>query len=258
MRLTVKCIISLGMLVSGCWAVPITVSATASFNGGLLGAANAWSFQYVSGAPGLNLSGITIDLSPTALRFDTAAGGFGSLGNTDVGSFGGSDVTTGLSAISATGGAIDGGQLLTFSFLDFTPGENFQFVADVDHPDPALVALRNCSALTGLAATVCNAQNLAANATNATRLVAADSVSSNAMANAKITMTFSGTGYDTFSVTGTFQTVTLLQIIQGLAGGQGTGAFGNTASIQNPEPESLILMGAGLGLMALAMIKRKR
>jgi hypothetical protein len=73
-----------------------TVSASASFTGGL---SNTWSFQYVSGAPGIYLQQIKIDLAPgTVLAFDTASGGFGSLAYQDVCCFGGTDVTTGRQA----------------------------------------------------------------------------------------------------------------------------------------------------------------
>src|SRR5580765_7629290 len=88
------------------------VSGNASFLGGLNG---SWSFQFTSDTPGLLLESIDLDLTPTDLRFDTAAGGFGSLSYKDVGGFGGTDTTTGLSGISATGLALDGGTLLTFS-----------------------------------------------------------------------------------------------------------------------------------------------
>ena len=112
----------------------VSVIGSASYLGGLNG---SWSFQYTTDAPGLSLQSIVLDLSPTDLRFDTAAGGFGSLSYKDVGGFGGTDAATGLSGISATGAALDGGTILTFSFTNFTSGSIFQFSSDVDHPDPA-------------------------------------------------------------------------------------------------------------------------
>src|SRR5690349_2094685 len=100
-------------------ASPLAIDGQASFLGGLNG---SWSFQFNSDAVGLTLDSIVVDLSPTDLRFDTAAGGFGSLSFLDIGNFGGSDTTTGLSGISATGAALDGATLLTFTFNDFTSG----------------------------------------------------------------------------------------------------------------------------------------
>ncbi len=48
----------------------VSVEASATFNGGLLG---DWSFQYVSGAPGLYLESITIDLDPANLALKSGA-----------------------------------------------------------------------------------------------------------------------------------------------------------------------------------------
>src|SRR6516225_7570355 len=123
--------------LSASFSIAGTISGSASFIGGLTG---SWSFQYTSDIPGVTLQSIVLDLSPTDLRFDTASGGFGSLTFLDVGGFGGTDLTTGLTGISATGAALDGGTLLTFYFNNFLPGSTFQFSADVDHPDPSLLS----------------------------------------------------------------------------------------------------------------------
>ncbi len=125
---------------------------------------------------GLTLDSIVIDLSPTDLRFDTAAGGFGSGTFQDIGGFGGTDITTGLSGISATGVALDGGTLLTFNFTNFTSGSVFQFTGDVDHPDPTLITLADCTGKTGLALAACNTLNAGRTATNDARLLAAQTV----------------------------------------------------------------------------------
>lgn len=111
-----------------------TVVSGAAFTGGLTG---TWQIEYTSGAPDLFLKSITIDLSPTDLKFDTVTGGFGSLSSLDVSgiSLSGSGSPS-LESGYASGAALDGGTLLTFSFLDFAPGDIFNFSVDVDHPNP--------------------------------------------------------------------------------------------------------------------------
>jgi hypothetical protein len=151
-------------------AATVSITGSASFLGGLNG---TWSFQYTSDAVGLSLQSIVLDLGPTDLRFDTAAGGFGSGSYKDVGGFAGTDTTTGLSGISATGLGLDGGTVLTFSFNNFSSGSLFRFSSDVDHPDPLLLSLLNCAGKTGAAFLLCNATNIARTATNDARLLPA-------------------------------------------------------------------------------------
>lgn len=220
-----------------------TVSGSSSFVGGLNG---SWSFQYTSDIPGLTLQSIVLDLSPTDLRFDTASGGFGSLSFLDVGGFGGTDVTTGLSGISATGPALDGGTLLTFTFNNFLSGSTFQFSADVDHPDPTLLSIVSCAGKTGAALLVCNATNAARTAANDARLLAAQTVGPNAMAGALVTYNFTGGGVENEIVTGTFQPFTL-----------GNG-FASTADVSTPEPASMATFGAGLSLLVALATRRRR
>ena len=135
-----------------------------------------------------------LDLGPTDLRFDSAAGGFGSGTFKDVGGFAGTDTTTGLSGISATGADLDGGTLLTFSFTNFQAGSIFRFSSDVDHPDPVLLSLVSCAGKTGLALIACNAGNLTRTATNDAHLLAAQTVGPNQMAGALVTFNFARRG----------------------------------------------------------------
>ena len=202
----------------------------------------------MSDTPGLLLESIVLDLSPTDLRFDTAAGGFGSLSYKDVGEFGGTDTTTGLSGISATGLALDGGTILTFSFTNFSSGSIFQFTSDVDRPDPTLLSLQNCAGKTGLALLACTATNAGRTATNDARLLAAQTVGPNQMAGARVAFDFAGDGYDEQTVNGTFQPFTFTL---------GNGLFA-TADVSTPEPASMVTFGAGLlVLIALAALRRR-
>jgi hypothetical protein len=207
-----------------------------------------WAFQYTSAAPGLSLESIVLDLSPTDLRFDTAAGGFGSLSYKDVGGFAGTDTTTGLSGISATGVGLDGATILTFTFTNFLSGSIFQFTSDVDHPDPTLLSLQNCAGKTGLALVACNAGNLTRTATNDARLLAAQTVGPNQMAGALVTFRFAGEGYEEQTVNGTFQPFTF---------GLGNGLV-STADVSTPEPASMATFGAGLGLILALAARRHR
>jgi hypothetical protein len=239
-------------------AGPIDIASSASFTGGLNG---GWSFQYTSGAPDLFLQSITINLSPTDLAFDTYAGGtFGSLSSLDIGgiSFTGPGTPSLLSGY-ASGLSLDGGTVVTFSFLDFAPGEGFQFSADVDHPNPALLSLLSCTGKTGLALLGCNATNASRTVTNDARLLAAETVGPNQMAGALVTFQFGGEGYQTTTVTGTFQAVTFQDVVNRLVSGDGAGAFNTNADVSAPEPASVATFGAGMGLlMALASRRRRR
>jgi hypothetical protein len=234
---------SLVFCASTLTAGTITVEASASYSLALLTGSGSWSFSYLSGAPGLLLQSVTIDLAPTAgLAFDTAPGGFGSLGYQDVGNFNGTDVTTGLTGYTPAGSALDGGTLLTFNFSDFAAGETFQFNADVDHPNPTLT---NCAGKSGLALAACNLANTAA-------LTAAQTVTANQMANATVTFTFGGADYIAGSSTGTFGNVTLREILQNGPGNQ----LGVSAAVDAPEPATLGLIGGAL-ILASILLRRK-
>jgi MYXO-CTERM domain-containing protein len=220
-----------------------TIAGSASFLGGLNG---TWSFQFTSDMAGLSLQSIVLDLSPTDLRFDSAAGGFGSGTFKDVGGFAGTDTTTGLSGISATGASLDGGTILTFDFTDFQSGSFFRFSSDVDHPDPALLIIQDCSGKSGLALVACNAANLARTATNDARLLAAQTVGPNQMAGARVTFNFGGEGYDTQTISGTFDPRS-----------PGDGLI-SSADVSTPEPASVATFGAGLGILLALAARRRR
>lgn len=63
--------------------------------------------------------------------FDTDFGGFGS-SPTAFAPFGGTEVTTGYTGPASFA---DGSTSIAFTFNDFTPGESFSWIIDVDHPD---------------------------------------------------------------------------------------------------------------------------
>ncbi len=241
------------LLTSTVMAAPVGISASASFLGG---ASGSWSFEYTAGAPDLYLQKITIDLSPTELHFDTWALGFGSLAHEDVGSFSGTETTTGLWETSATGVTLDGGGLLSFSFHNFLPGMGFQFRADVDRPDPTLLPLLDCSGLGRVARAICNATNATRTAANNVSLLAAEWVGPNAMAGATVSFQFGGPDYATRTVTGTFGSVTLRDVIERLSDGDGDDAFASEADAEAPEPATLAMFGAGLG--AVVLLRRRR
>jgi MYXO-CTERM domain-containing protein len=220
------------------------VTGSASFLGGLNG---SWSFQYTSDTPGLVLESIVLDLSPTDLKFDTAPGGFGSGSYKDVGGFGGTNTTTGLSGISATGLGLDGTTILTFSFTNFSSGSIFQFTSDVDHPDPTLLSLQNCGGKTGLALAACTLANVGRTATNDARLLAAQTVGPNQMAGARVAFHFAGDGYEEQIVNGAFQPFTFTL---------GNGLFAS-ADVSTPEPASMATFGAGL-IVLIALAGRRR
>ncbi len=220
-----------------------TIAGSASFLGGLNG---TWSFQFTSDMPGLSLESIVLDLSPTDLRFDSAAGGFGSGTFKDVGGFAGTDTTTGLSGISASGADLDGGTLLIFSFTNFQSGSIFRFSSDVDHPDPALLSLVSCAGKTGLALIACNAANATRTVTNDARLLAAQTVGPNQMAGALVTFNFGGEGYDTQTISGTFDPRS-----------PGDGLLAN-ADVSTPEPATVATLGVGLGLLLSRAVRRRR
>ena len=241
----------------------VAVTTSASFTGVTLG---DWSFSYTSGAPDLFLKSVTIDLGPSAgaLRFDTYSGPgstFGSQTSEDISgiSLTGPGTPSLLSGY-ASGQALDGGTLVTFSFLDFTPGDVFRFSADVDK-NLVVYVVQNCNGLRGTAWATCQLYNLGVPAANLAAPGVAQTVGPNQMAGAAVTFTFGGANYNTTPVIGTFQPVTLQSIITGLAGGDGVVVFNSNATtnadVTTPEPACLATFGAGLGLL-LALARRRR
>jgi hypothetical protein len=248
----------LGLLAMPLLAGPVTVSVSASFTPGLT---NGWSFHYVSGAPDLYLQQVTIDLGPTDLRFDTASGGYGSLSFLDVGGFNGTDVSAGLTPGYLSGVALDGGSVLVFQFSNFLPvagQDSFQFVADLDHPNPTLQTLANCAGKTGFALLACNIANGARTGANDLLLAGAELGTSGQFAGALATFQFGGAGYETFSATQAFSPATLQSILTGLVEGKGIDSFDATLDTTTPEPTTLATFAAGLiGLFAIARRRRK-
>lgn len=235
------------LFVQALAADSLPVEASATFGGGIYG---TWNFAFTSGPTDLDLEQITIDLSPTDVRFDTASGGFGSLAYLDVGDYQGTNVTTGLYQIlPGTGATLDGGSLLTFDFNDFTAGDTFHFTADVDNPDPTLTPLKNCSGLGSIAKAVCLAQNAAITAKDDASLAAAELVTAQQFSGATVTYTFGGPGFYTSEFTGAFSPDGGLQI------------FGSTSSVLDsvqavPEPASCVSLAAGLLLLGLRLLRR--
>ena len=254
MRTACFSVILLCFFAATVMAEPVAISGSAWYLGGLNG---TWSFEYTAGAPDLYLQAITIDLSGADLRFDTWPGGFGSLSSSDIGSFSGTDVTTGLYDVSASGPGLDGGLFVTFSFNHFLPGMVFQFGADVDHSDPTLLPLLNCAGKTGLALITCNVTNAGRTATNDARLLGAEWVGPNDMAGAGVSFQFGGENYADRTITGTFGSVTLRDVISGLVQGEGGGAFANGADLQTPEPGNVAILGAGLAVILLGRFRRR-
>ena len=210
------------------------IEASANFSGGVNG---RWDFAFTSGPAGLYLERITIDLSPTSVRFDTAPGGFGSLTSLDVGAYQGTDTNTGLYQIlPGTGAALDGGALVTFLFNDFTVGEAFHFTADVDNPDPVLAT---CTGSLGA--------RLACAANNAALRTAASIVTPAQFNGALVTYTFGGPGF----YTGEFTTA--------FAPDGGLRIFGSATGLQDeltPEPATYVSLAAGLLLVGFRLRRR--
>ncbi|MGD0014733.1 MAG: PEP-CTERM sorting domain-containing protein [Bryobacteraceae bacterium] len=223
------------------------VVGSASFTGGIYG---TWDFAFTSGPVGVYLQQIDIDLSPTGLKFDTVPGGFGSLTSLDIDNYLGTDVGTGLyQIVPGTGAVLDGGQLLTFRFNDFTAGETFHFTGDVDNPDPTLTALRNCSGLGLLARLVCAAQNLATTAQNDARLLAAALVTGEEFGGTLVTFTFGGPGFSTGQFTGAFEPDGGLRVLSDV-----NGVEGEVEAI--PEPATFVSLGAGMLLLG-GLLRRR-
>ncbi len=235
------------VLVAGPILSPVQVSA--SFTGGALG---TWDFTFTSGPANLQLEQITIDLSPTDVKFDTAPGGFGSLTSEDIGGYAGTDVTTGLDNIlPGTGAALDGGQLLTFQFNNFTPGDTFNFNADVDHPNPTLIPLPDCSSLSGLAKVACLATRAADTAINNGRLTAAQTVTGQQFNGVLVTYTFGSPSFHTANFTTSYTPDGGLHIF-----GAQSNLTGDVEAM--PEPATFLSFAAGLILLGLRRRRQAR
>jgi hypothetical protein len=233
----------------------VAVTSSASYTGGLIG---NWSISYSAGADDLFLQSVTIDLGLAGLQFDTIQGGtFGSLTAQDVSA----TTFSGPGTPSFSAYVADGGTVATFSFLDFIPGDVFQFALDVDHPNPTLLSLRTCTGGV-IARAACALYNAPRIAANDTALAAAQWVGPNQMAGAMVTFQFGGINYNTGTFQSQFQQVTLLDIILGLAQGQGLVAFnsnaGTAANVDAPEPGTLATLGTGLGLLLAFAARRRR
>jgi hypothetical protein len=220
--------------------ITIPVSATAAFVTGI----DNWSFTYATGAPGVYLQSITVDLSPTDVLFNTAPGGFGAYTGTyeNVTPLLGTGTTTGLASISPSGAALDGGNEVTFTFNDFTVGDTFTFSAGVAGPAPTLQNLASCSSLTGIAKVACNASNALKTVENDAAIAAAETVLPSQVANAGITFSFGGPDIVPGTVTDPLST-----------------AFSQGASttVAAPEPATMAMMGvAGLALLLGRLRKR--
>ena len=243
MRLTTLYILILLLICLFPAALPAeTVTASASFTGGL---SSSFSFTFVSGPPSVHLEQIEINLSPgTDLHFDTTT--------QNICCFAGTDVITGLTSFSPTGAALNEQTEVVFNFSSFTPGDVFQFSADVDHPDPTLLPLKNCAGKTGLALTLCNLQNAGITATNDASLLAAETVLPNQIDGAAVTFVFGGPGYNNSSVTGSFRALSVLDLLDGQ-----TSNPANVSTDVVPEPASVVTLGAGLAFLG-AIARRKR
>jgi hypothetical protein len=241
MRLLPIVLSAIGLIAPALRAAPVTASA--SFTGGF--PSSSWSFQYLSGSPNIYLEQIKIDLSPgTDLSFDTSPA---------ICCFAGTDVITGLTSYSPSGAALAGATEVVFNFNNFLPGDTFQFTGDVDHPAPTLLPLNDCSGKTGFALGLCQAANAIIIATNNARILAAETVLSTQIKGATVTFLFGGPGYNNTPVTSSFNTLTLGDILSG----QTANTLDTTGQVI-PEPSSVALFAAGMGLVALVARRRRR
>ncbi|MFN7918788.1 MAG: PEP-CTERM sorting domain-containing protein [Bryobacteraceae bacterium] len=204
-------------------AAPVLVSGSSSFSGGILG---SWSHSFTTGSPDVSIQSIQIILKP-GLFFDTAAAAPGFLANQNVATsnLGG----TGFTGFSASGATLDGGNAVTLTFTNFTPGKTYTHVGDVDQA----LTLQNCNGLGGVALAACIAQNA---------LITADasSVSGAEFAGSQIVVIIGGVGYTPLVLTAAF-------------GDQGfDSARADWSGTVVPEPSTWALMTSGLAVAVLA------
>jgi hypothetical protein len=225
------------------------VDASATFSGGTYG---TWNFDFTSGPAGLYLQQITIDLSATDVRFNTAPVGFASSTWLNVGDYQGTNVTTGLYGIlPGTGAVLDGGSLLTFDFNDFTAGDTFHFTAGLDNPEPTLTPLHNCTGLGPIARAACLASNAVITAENNARLAAALIVNAREFSGATVTYTFGGPGFYTSETTGAFSPDGGLRIL-----GAASGVVAEVQAI--PEPATCGTVAGGLVLAGVGLMRKRK
>jgi hypothetical protein len=132
-------LLSLALIASTLQAAPVAVDS--QFTGGVFGAFN---LNYTSGAAGLKLQEVTIDLK-SPLFADPTFSGPGALLPLPF---------SGISGAAATGfagvtGIFDGATSFTLLFTDFDAGESFNFNLDVDTPCGNILCLVPASLTTG-------------------------------------------------------------------------------------------------------------
>jgi len=130
---------SLALIASALQAAPVAVDS--QFTGGVFGSFN---LNYTSGAAGLKLQQVTIDLQ-SPLFADPTFSGPGALLPLPF---------SGISGAAATGfagvtGIFDGATSFTLLFTDFDAGESFNFNLDVDAPCGNIWCLVPASLTTG-------------------------------------------------------------------------------------------------------------
>ncbi|MBK9169601.1 MAG: PEP-CTERM sorting domain-containing protein [Bryobacterales bacterium] len=218
--------LSLALLVlSLAPASATTISGSVNYSSESIGAFGSWSIGFTASHPGVLLQVVTIDLGPTGLFFDTAAGAPGFLLWQDFQPTGGTDIATGFSGVNLPLGLVpDGSTLLALAFNAFTPAAGpFTFLLDVDGP----ANYAGCP--TGFLGALCRAG----------RNLDASLVTSDEIQGALVTMDFWVPEH------GNFQVDTTL----GVSGDfTADGGFEATAT---PEPGTWALLGAGLAALVL-------
>jgi len=223
MRLTWALTLALSALVCAP-AHAAFIDADATFTGGIFGSFN---ITFASNLPGTQLTGVDFNLLTGAgggpglsLFLDPTGAAPGYLTNQNLAS---------LSGAAATGfiggsGITNGSTAFSLGFNDFTAGETYSFLLDVDHA----VVLNACPSSPFAAAIACAIGNAAAT-TNGSVVNGAE---------------FAGTG-----LTFHFQTIYGLKSFSTQFGQTGAlSASGNTF-FEAPEPSSWALMGSGFGLL---------
>ncbi len=218
-------------------AGPLGVNVVANFTGGPWG---SWVFDYQNGPAGYNLRQITIDLSPTDRHFDTAPNNFPYVTDSyqDIGTFNGTDITTGLSAIlPGTGSVLNDGSLLTLVFDHFFAGMTFQFVVDVDGPDPARLVLEPCPPNDPLGGYTCALTQTMLVGHYALEVSMANQTFGMQMGSALVTLWFEGPGLEPLTLEGRYGAVDL------------DVATAQLTSEVIPEPASVGLVLSGIAVM---------